>query len=393
VLLDVLALGIIIPVFPRLVAEFLGRDRALGAEVYGLIATIWATMQFFCAPLLGVISDRFGRRAMLVASTLGLAADYGTMALAPSLGWILAGRVLSGATFSGFATGFAYVADITPADRRAARFGLLGAAIGIGFVVGPATGGILGHIDLRLPFAVAAGLSVAGALYAWLVLPESLPRDQRTAIAWRRANPVGALDLLMSREALLGLAIAAFVYRLAHDSLTNLFVIFTDYRFGWDHRQVGYVLALFGVSLMIVQGGLVGPATRRYGERAVMLLGLAFGIVGMLVFGLAPSGAWFIAGIPFGALFGLAYPAMQGLMTRRVHADEQGRLQGALAGLMGIAGVVAPVLFTQSFSLAIGPYRDAGLPGFPFLLAALILVIAMAVGARATPRHPHGMPG
>jgi DHA1 family tetracycline resistance protein-like MFS transporter len=306
------------------------------------------------------------------------------MALAPSLGWIFASRILSGATFSGFATGFAYVADITAPERRAARFGLLGAAIGIGFVIGPATGGVLGHIDLRLPFAIAAGLSLLGAVYAATLLPESLPRARRAPIAWKRANPVGALELLMSREALLGLAIAAFVYRLAHDSLTNLFVIFTNYRFGWDHRQVGYVLALFGVTLMIVQGGLVGPATRRLGERRVMLAGLAFGIIAMAIFGVAPTGLIFMIGVPFGALFGLAYPAMQGLMSRRAGADEQGRLQGALAGLMGISGVVAPVLFTQSFSLAIGRYRHLGVPGFPFLLAAVILLAAMAIGAAAT---------
>lgn len=386
VLLDVVALGIIIPVFPRLIVAFEGGDRASAAEVYGLIATLWAIMQFLFAPMLGALSDRFGRRVMILASTLGLCFDYAMMAVAPSLAWVFAGRLVSGFAFSGFATGFAYVADITPAERRAAQFGLLGAAIGIGFVIGPATGGMLGGIDLRLPFLVSAGLSFAGALYAWLVLPESLPTERRARLSWRRANPVGALDLLRSREALLGLAIAAFLYRVAHDSLSSLFVIFTDYRFGWDHRTVGMALAAFGLTLMVVQGGLVGPAARRFGERRAMLAGLVFGVIGMTIFGLATTGDGFMTGIAFGALFGLAYPAMQGLMSRRVGADHQGRLQGALASLMGIAGVVAPVLFTQTFSLAIGRYAYLGLPGAPFLLAGLILLGAMGIAAAVT-RH------
>lgn len=384
VLLDVLALGIIIPVFPRLIVDFHAGNRATAAEMYGLIGTIWATMQFGFAPLLGALSDRYGRRAMLVASTLALALDYALMAWAPSLGFVVAGRVISGILFSGFATGFAYVADITPPARRAAGFGIVGAAIGTGFVIGPAVGGILGQTSLRAPFWIAAALSLAGALYAAFVLPESLPYERRAPLSWRRANPLGALGLLRSRHALLGLAGAAFLYRIGHDSLSNLFVIYTDYRFGWTHRTVGMVLALFGVSLMIVQGGLVGAAARRFGERRAMLAGLTFGIAGMLVFGLAPTAPLFMIGIPLGALFGLAYPAMQGLMTRRVGADEQGRLQGALASLMGVAGVLAPVLFTQAFSLAIGPLADARLPGMPFLVAAVVLLLSMVLAATST---------
>jgi DHA1 family tetracycline resistance protein-like MFS transporter len=382
VLLDMLALGIIAPVFPKLVIQLEGGNETSAAGMFGLFGTVWAAMQFLFAPVLGALSDRIGRRPVILVSCLGLGIDYAVMALAPTVGWLFVGRVLSGITASSFSTSFAYIADVTEPDERAAKFGFLGAAFGVGFILGPAVGGLLGGISLRAPFWAAGALSVVGAAYGWFVLPESLPRERRAPFAWRRANPIGSLDLLRAHEALLGLALVAFLYRVAHDCLPTLFVLYGDYRYGWSARTVGFALAGVGVASMIVQAGLVGAVVRRLGEPRALLTGLACGAIALAVYGVAPTGAVFLLGIPVGALFGLSYPSLQGLMTRRVGADEQGRLQGALASLMGIAGVIAPVLYTQVFAAAIGPYRGLGEPGAPFLLAALLLVTAMVVVRR-----------
>src|SRR5919201_2635208 len=348
------------------------------------LGTTWAAMQFLFAPLLGALSDRYGRRRVILLSCLGLGLDYIVMALAPTVGWLFVGRVISGITASSFATAFAYIADVTSPDERAGKFGMLGAAFGVGFILGPAVGGLLGGIGLRAPFWAAGVLSLMGALYGTFVLPESLPVERRARFEWRRANPVGSLGLLRAYPALLGLGIAAFLYRVAHDVMPSLFVIYGDYRYGWSARTVGFVLAVVGVASMIVQAGLVGPAVKRLGEHRAMLAGFAFGALAFIVYALAPSGTWFVLGIPIGALFGFAYPALQGLMTRRVGPEVQGRLQGAMASLLGNAGAIAPVLFTQIFAQAIGRFRRLGVPGAPFLLAALLLVTAMIVanGAR-----------
>jgi MFS transporter, DHA1 family, tetracycline resistance protein len=386
VLLDVLALGIMIPVLPKLVIAFAGGDRVGATAFYGAFGTLWALMQFLCAPLLGALSDRYGRRPVILVSCLGLGFDYLLMAMAPSLGWLFVGRAISGITAASFATGFAYVADVTPPAQRAARFGMLGAAFGTGFVIGPALGGLLGSVDLRLPFWVAGALSLANAGYGFFILPESLPPAHRAAFAWSKANPLAALRFLRSYPALLGLAAAAFLYRLGHDALPNIFVLYGDYRFGWSERTVGWALAAVGVCAVAVQAGLVRVAVRRCGARQAMLIGLGFGAVAFTIYGLAPTPVLFCIGIPVGALFGFSYPAMQTLMTAIVGANEQGRLQGALASLMGVAGVLAPLAFTQVFAAAIGPFRGWGLPGAPFLLAAAVLIAAAVVGGRAGTR-------
>jgi len=382
VLLDMLALGIIAPVLPKLVIQLEGGNETSAAGLFGLFSTVWAAMQFLFAPVLGSLSDRVGRRPVILLSCLGLGLDYIIMALAPTVGWLFLGRVLSGITASSFTTSFAYIADVTEPDERARRFGMLGAAFGVGFILGPAVGGLLGGISLRAPFWAAGALSIVGAAYGWFVLPESLPLERRASFQWRRANPIGSLGMLRAHGALLGLVFVAFLYRVAHDALPSVFVLYGDYRFGWTARTVGFALAIVGAASIIVQAGLVGPAVRRLGEPRALLTGLACGALAFVVYGLAPNGVVFLLGIAPGSLYGLVYPSLQGLLTRRVGPDEQGRLQGALGSLMGIAGVIAPVLFTQVFAAAIGPFRGVGLPGAPFLLAALLLVVAMAVAER-----------
>lgn len=384
VALDMLALGVIVPVLPKLVLEMLGGDTAAASRIYGVFGTAWALMQFVFSPVLGALSDRFGRRPVLLLSITGLGLDYVLMALAPNLAWLFVGRVISGVTAATFSTAGAYIADVTPPERRAASFGLVGAAFGLGFVLGPAVGGLAGSVSPRLPFWISAGLCLANALYGVFILPESLPPERRMRFAWARANPLGALRLLRSHPELFGLAAAGFLSALAHDVLPSTTVLYVDYRYGWDLRTVGLLLAVIGVCSALVSAVLVRRAVAAFGERRTLLVGLAFGAAGFAIYGLAPTGALFWVGVPVVALWGVARPTAQGLMTRRVGVSEQGQLQGALASMMGISGLMGPLLFTQTFAAAVGPLRGIGLPGAPFLLAGALLVASLALAARAT---------
>jgi MFS transporter, DHA1 family, tetracycline resistance protein len=297
VLLDMLAIGIIIPVLPKLVVDFVAGDAADGARIYGLFGTAWALMQFLFSPVQGGLSDRFGRRPVILLSNVGGGLDYIVMALAPSLAWLFLGRVISGITSASISTSYAYVADVTPPAERAGRFGLLGAAFGAGFVLGPALGGVTGAIDPRLPFWIAAGLSLANALYGFFVLPESLPQERRAPFDWRRANPIGALALLRSQVQLIGLASVNFFSNLAHAALPSVGVLYMMYRYGWNERTVGLTMAGVGVASIVVQAGVVGRAVKAFGERRALIIGLTFGVAGFSVFGLAPSGPLFWAGM------------------------------------------------------------------------------------------------
>jgi DHA1 family tetracycline resistance protein-like MFS transporter len=384
VLLDMLALGIIIPVLPGLIVGFMNGDTAGAAEILGVFGTAWALMQFLFSPMLGALSDRFGRRPVVLISNVGLGLDYILMAVAPSLWWLFVGRVISGITAASISAGFAYVADVTEPEKRAARFGMLGVAFGAGFVLGPAIGGLTGAIDPRLPFWIAAVLSLVNALYGWLILPESLPRERRMAFAWRRANPLGALKLLRSHRELFGLASINFLDSLAHAVLPSMGVLYMLYRYGWDERTVGLVMAGVGLCSIVVQGGLIGPVVKRFGERKALIAGLLFGTAGFFVYGIAPTGLIFLTGVPLMALWGFANASSLGLMSRHVGADEQGQLQGANQSLQGIANMVGPGLFTLSFALAIRPELGVQFPGTPFVLAALMVLAALAIAWRVT---------
>jgi DHA1 family tetracycline resistance protein-like MFS transporter len=387
ILLDMLALGMVIPVLPELVKAFRGGDTVSAAATLGWFGTVWAFMQFVASPIIGALSDRFGRRPVVLLSNFGLGADYVLMALAPTLGWLFVGRVISGITSSSIATAYAYIADVTPIETRAKSFGMMGAAFGIGFVLGPALGGVLGQHDPRLPFWVAAGFSLTNAMYGLFVLPESLPAERRAPFAWRRAHPIASLRLLRTHAGLVWFGAMHFLYYVAHMSLPSVFVLYADYRYGWDSQHVGYTLAAVGVSGGIVQGALVGPIVKGLGERRALVLGLLCGAIGFAIYGLAPTGALFLLGVPVMALWGLYNPAAQSLMTRRVDASEQGQLQGALSSITGIANMVAPAVFSFTFAAALSTFRSWKLPGAPFLLASVILVVAVGLGIEGTRRH------
>jgi DHA1 family tetracycline resistance protein-like MFS transporter len=390
VVLDVVAFGITIPVLPRLLEELSAGDTARAAEIYGVFGTAWAAMQLVFAPILGMLSDRFGRRKVLLISCFGLGVDYIFMALAPTVGWLFVGRLISGVTAASFATAAAYVADVTPAEKRAAAFGMVGAGWGLGFVLGPALGGLLGAHDLRLPFWVAAALALANAAYGLFVLPESLPVERRRPLEWRRANPIGALAVLGAHASLYALAVVYFLYALAHHVLPAVFVLYSSNRYGWSERTVGLTLALVGICSVTVQGGLVRPFVRRFGERVGLLTGLSCGALGFTGFALAPSGAWFWAVTPVFALMGLFGPSIQGLMSRRIGPSEQGRLQGVNGSMMGLSGLIGPGLFTQTFAWALREGNGPALSGAPFGLASVFMVVGIAIAAHATRRALDG---
>ncbi|MEO8071327.1 MAG: TCR/Tet family MFS transporter, partial [Acidobacteriota bacterium] len=330
------------------------------------------------------LSDRFGRRPVILLSNLGLGLDYVFMAMAPSLGWLFAGRIVSGITSASIPTAYAYIADVTTPETRAKAYGLMGAAFGIGFIVGPAIGGLLGALGPRAPFWVAALFSLANAMYGFFVLPESHPATDRAAFSWKRANPAGSLKLLRSHPQLIGFGALHFFYNLAHQSLQSVFVLYAGYRYGWNTTQVGLSLGAVGVCFAAVQGGLVGAVVKKFGERRSLLAGLAFGAIGFAIYGFAPTGGIFLIGVPIMSLWGLYGPASQGLMTRRVGRGQQGALQGALSSVAMLTGMIGPYLFAETFAAFIGPLRQMNLPGAPYLLAAALLVVACALAFRIT---------
>ncbi len=393
VTIDMLAFGIIIPVLPHLIIELIGGSIAAAAVWSSAFSTLFMVMQFVCSPIQGALSDRFGRRTVILISSFGLGVDFIVMALAPVLWLLFVGRAVSGMCAASFTTANAYIADITPQARRAAAFGLLGGAFAIGFIVGPALGGALGHVSIRLPFWVAAALCLVNFCYGFFVLPESLPPERRAPrFDWRDANPLGALVLLKRHPQVLALAGVFFLLALAQFSINSTYVLYTDFRYGWGPQTVGLTLALVGLLTGIVQAVLVRRWMPRLGERRMVLAGLGFAIVGFLVFGLAPQAWMFVAGIPFMCLGGLSSPPARSLITRQIDPTEQGRLQGALSSLQSLAGIFGPALFANLFALFISGHAPTPhLPGIAYLLAAALTALAGWLTVRATRGMPAGV--
>ena len=390
-MLDILAMGVIIPVWPKLIEGFIGATHQSDAVRIGSwLGFVWAAMQFAFTPIQGALSDRFGRRPVLLLSMTGLGLDYIVMALAPDLWWLFIGRALSGATAASFGTANAYIADVTPVEKRPAAFGMMGAAFGIGFILGPLLGGYVGSFDPRYPFWVAAALCLLNALYGYFILPESLPPERRSpAFSLKNAHPLGSLRLLASNAQLAGLAAAQFFYLVAHNVYPVVFVWFTMYRYGWDPAKNSWALAATGVMSIIVQGGLVGPVVKALGERRSMILGLTCGTTAFLIYAVGPTDLSVWIAIPIGALWGFYTPAAQTLMTQRVPPTQQGQLQGALGSLMGISMIIAPLLYPRVFAAAIDFNHATPMPGVPvlgapFFVAAFLLACALAIVWRVT---------
>ncbi len=379
VTLDVLSMSMVIPVLPPLIQRFEGGNAAAAAHALGLFVTIAALMQFIFSPVQGALSDCFGRRPIILLANLGSGIDNLLLATAPNLWFLLVARMISGIAAASFACAAAYVTDVTAPDRRAARFGLISVAFGFGLVTGPAIGALLSGINLRLPFLVSAGLCLTNFLFGLFVLPESLPAQARTRWHWRRANPVASLQLLRERPGLSGLAWVSILSLIAQNALPTMTVLYVVNRYGYTTHQLAWLLGALGLCAGLVGGVLTGQMVRMVGERWSLLLGLACGIAGFLCMGLARTSNMFIWCIPLLALNGLAPPALNALMTLRVQQSEQGRLQGAVSSLLGVSGVVAPALYTESYAWFAAPMAGLVVPGAPFIMAAAIMGLALVV--------------
>ena len=390
VTLDVLAMGLIIPVLPKLILDFLGGQMTEAAKWTARFTVVFALMQFVFSPWLGVLSDRFGRRPIILLSNLGLGLDYIVMALAPTLGWLFLGRVISGITTSSIPTAMAYIADVTPKEKRAGAFGLIGVAFGIGFTFGPAIGGFAGDFNPRLAFWIAAGLSLANWLWGFFFVPESLPRDQRKQFQLRRANPVGSLVLLRSHHELWRLSTIQFLAYFSHN-VFSVWALYAIYRYGWSQAMIGGSLMVSGITTAVISGALTGRMVKWYGEKVTLCIGQFFGASGMFMAGLAKTGTWLLASIPIISLWNIAMPAAQSMMSHRVSEREQGELQGALQSMRAITFIAGPWLFLTIFGWFIDPKSAVHLPGAPYYLGAAMLFTAMLMATRIR-REPMPFP-
>ncbi len=391
-LMNAVSFGIMIPVLPNLIKHMVGGDTATASTWNVLFAVTWGTMQLFCGPILGMLSDRIGRRPVLLISLFGLAIDFLFMAFAPNLAWLFVGRVINGMTAASFSTANAYVADVTEPKDRAKAFGWMGSAFSFGFLVGPALGGFLagefmhgylGDFALRLPFLVAAALTAVNWLYGLFVLPESLSPERRiTHFNWARANPLGSLAFLRAHGELLGLAAVGFLFQLAHTVLPSIFVLYAGFRYHWGSDMVGLTMMLTGILGVVVQTFFVGPVVARIGERGALLLGTVGGAAGFFLYGLAPNGWAYIASAPVFAVMSFLQPGLQGLMTRRVGPQAQGQLQGANQSLQGIASVTGPMIFGLTFAWAVRNDATLHLPGLPILMASSLLAAAFLLALK-----------
>ncbi len=388
VYIDMLGIGLAFPVLPRLIEEFEGGSVSRAAYIYGALAAAYSLMQFLLAPLLGALSDRFGRRPVILLALVGMGINYLLLALAPTLWLFAVGRMIAGAFGATFTAAAAYLADTTPPEKRAQSFGLIGAAFGVGFITGPALGGLLGAVDLRLPFLVAAGLSLVDFTFAYFALPESLAETNRRALDWRRANPIGALREVGRYGSVLGLMVVFVLAVFANRVAEMTWVLFTGYRFGWGPTETGFSLAMVGVMFVVGQGGLVRVVVPRLGERRAVVLGLAVSVVVSALYGVVPSG-WMVYPVMAIGVLGwtIAQPAVQALMSQAVPSNEQGLLQGALASMTNLTSIVGPPIWTGLFGYFVSPAAPVIVPGAAFFAASLVFLLALVLAIRwfATP--------
>lgn len=386
VLLDSLSFGLVIPILPKLILGLTG-DTAYAASAFGLMAAVWSLMNFVASPVLGALSDRYGRRPVILISTFGLALDFLVMGLAPTVAWLFFGRAMSGLTAGASSAASAYIADVTPAGQRARRFGLLAAVYGAGMILGPAMGGLLAGVSPRAPFFAAAGIAAVGWLYGLLVLPESLAPALRTKTSWWRANPVRALGVIARDGGLLGLAGVGTLIQLGGQAVNILFVLYAGYRYHWGAAQVGLLLTAFAGGNILVMGVIAPRLAQRLGERGTLLLGVALSVIGFVGLGLAPTSLDFCLACVVTCLGNMCWPPLQALQTRRVGPTEQGRLQGALSALQAFNGLIGPIFFTQVFAWSIAAGSGPARSGAPLLIAAVLMAAAipLALGVTRAP--------
>jgi DHA1 family tetracycline resistance protein-like MFS transporter len=393
VLIDIIGLGIIIPVLPKLIMSMKHVGLGEAARIGGYLMLTYSAMQFVSGPVLGGLSDRFGRRPILLASLAAFGLDYLLMGFAPTLAWLFAGRIIAGMTGASFNSAYAYIADVTPPERRTQDFGLLGFAFGAGFIIGPAIGGLLGAYGTRTPFFLAAGLALINVAYGYFALPESLAKADRRPFDWRRANVWGSLVRLRAlRPAVLILASATFLWSFAQMSLQSTWNYYTLARFGWSVKQVGWSLAAVGVSAIFAQAVLTRILVPRFGEKRLVPWAALSAIGGYIVYASATEGWMMYAGIAVATLGGLVYPSLQSLMSAEVGRDAQGELQGAVSSLVSLAAIIGPPVMTQAFAYFSSPAAPVLLPGAAFVLAALLATGTLLLFVRAMTRSGPSAP-
>lgn len=387
--IDILGIGIIIPVLPELIKQFAGGSTTMASIYVGIIAASYSLMQFLCAPILGALSDRYGRRPVILASLFGLGIDFLIQGFATSLVWLFIGRLFAGILGASFTTANAYIADVSTPETRARNFGLVGVMFGLGFICGPALGGLLGGIHLRLPFFVSAGLALINWLYGYFVLPESLPQEHRSSFTLAKANPFGTLRRLRGYPLVAGLAAAFVCMSLAQRGLENVWVLYTGFRYAWDEQTNGLMLGLVGLMATLVQGLLVRPVIRRFGERGTVMFGLGISAVAFLCYGAASQGWMIPCIIVFGSFGGVTGPAIQSIVADRVDPSDQGKIQGALTSLISLTNIVAPLFFTAGlFSYFTSESALFALPGAPFFVGSVLLALALVIARRVFQRIP-----
>jgi DHA1 family tetracycline resistance protein-like MFS transporter len=378
-LLDIIGLGIIIPVIPQLIQELTGADVSEASRYGGWLLFAYAFFQFLFAPLVGALSDRYGRRPVLLLSLLGFGLDYLVLAFAPTLAWLFVARVVSGIFGASFTTGFAYIADVSPPEKRAQNFGLVGAAFGLGFIIGPVTGGILGELGPRVPFLVAAGLTLLNMAYGYFVLPESLPADRRRPFEWKRANPLGTLLALRRYPQVVGLISSlVFVYIASH-AVQGTWAYFTIEKFNWSPKDIGLSLGAVGILSAFVQGFLIRKAIPALGAWRTLIVGMVCNVVGLVLFALVQQ-QWMLYAflVPY-AFGGLAGPALQGLLSNGVPENEQGELQGAMSSMMSATSIVGPPLMTTIFATFTEAGAPVYFPGAPFVAGAILSATSLVL--------------
>jgi MFS transporter, DHA1 family, tetracycline resistance protein len=386
ILLDVIGLGLIIPVLPKIINHFVGNDLPLAARYSGMLMGVYALMQFFFAPVIGALSDQFGRRSVLLFALFGFGLDYILLALAPDITWLIVGRVIAGITGASYTTATAYIADISAPEERGKNFGLVGAAFGVGFVIGPVIGGLLATYDLRLPFWFAAGLTFINWLYGYFILPESLSKENRRPFNWKRANPVGSLLQLNKYPTIIGMLGAVICLYLSQQIHPSTWAFFTMKQFDWSPFEVGLSLAFVGLMIGAVQGGLIRVITPKLGNRKAVIFGMVFYTIGFLLFSFASQG-WMMYAImvPF-ALGGISGPTLQGMISSQVEPNQQGELQGAMTSLMAVTAFIGPLLHSNLFSYFTSKEAPIYFPGAAFLLGSMLSIVALFILLRTMPK-------
>jgi len=392
VLIDTIGFGVILPVMPNLLMHMTGKTAADVTLTAGFLLTTYAALQFVCGPVMGNLGDRFGRRPVLLGSLAAFSFDYLLMGFAPSVAWLFAGRAIAGIAGAVYSPAMAYIADVSPPEKRAQSFGMVGAAFGIGFILGPALGGLVGELGPRAPFFVASALALVNFAYGLFVLPESLPVDHRRKFEWRRANPLGTLTALRRYPAVISIAGAVFLWQLGHQVYPSTWSFFAKIRYNWSEAQIGASLAFVGVLMAITQGYLTGKVVARLGEQRTVLVGITSGLLGMLGMAFATQGWLAFVAMTLGGLQGLAYPSMNAIMSKRVPANEQGELQGGLASMMSLTTIIGPILMTQALGRFSEPGAPVYFPGAAFALAAILAGMALLIVLRTTSRAAPALP-